>query len=67
MKITIMTGLLAERDMYVDAGQAICDLMNNFTEMNTIKAAGKIKWKDHFLFFMPHLLALMIKKTPAAR
>jgi hypothetical protein len=30
MKVAIMTGLFAKRDMNIDACQLFCDLMNNF-------------------------------------
>jgi hypothetical protein len=35
MKIAVMTGLLTERDMYIDTCQVVCDLMNIFIARGT--------------------------------
>lgn len=67
MKITIVAGLFAKRNMNINTSQLICDLMNNFTEMNTIKTGKKISRED----FSPSLSYLFpdlpAKQYPAFR
>jgi hypothetical protein len=59
VKIAIVASLFAKRNMNINASQLVCDLMNNFTEMNTIKTGKKIRRKDFsslFTYLLPDLL-----------
>ena len=67
MKITVMTGLLAKRNMNINTSQLVCYLMNNFTKMNTIKSGKKIRRKDFSLPFTYLLPDLPAKQYPAYR
>ena len=51
--------------MNINTTQLICDLMNNFTEMNTIKTGKKISRKDFSLSFTYLLPDLPAKQYPA--
>ena len=67
MKIAIVASLFAKRDMNINTSQLVCDLMNNFTEMNTIKAGNKIRRKEFSLLFTYLLPDLQAKQYPASR
>ena len=67
MKIAVVAGLFTKRDMNINAGQLVCDLMNNFTKMNTINSGTIVKQKDTISALFYDLPALPAKQYPAFR